>query len=46
MHRIEGLTGESNIYKRRGDNDPDLGFFQDKPKKMFFAFDLSARYKF
>nr|CAG8451889.1 3329_t:CDS:10 [Entrophospora candida] len=41
---IEGLTGESNIYKRRGDNDPDLGFFQDKPKKMFFAFDLSARF--
>ncbi|CAJ0865553.1 11051_t:CDS:10 [Entrophospora sp. SA101] len=39
---IEGLTGESNIYKRRGDNDPDLGFFQDKPKKMVFAFDLSA----
>ncbi|CAJ0760628.1 2341_t:CDS:10 [Entrophospora sp. SA101] len=41
---IEGLTGESNIYKRRGDNDPDLGFFQDKPKKMVFAFDLSARF--
>ncbi|CAG8505992.1 1372_t:CDS:10 [Ambispora gerdemannii] len=39
---IEGLTGDHNIYKRRGENDPEIGFFQEKPKKMYFVFDLSA----
>ncbi|KAG0268044.1 von Willebrand factor A domain-containing protein 8 [Actinomortierella ambigua] len=38
---IEGLTGEHNIYKLRGENDPEMGF-QQKPKKMYFVFDLSA----
>ncbi|RUS15547.1 hypothetical protein BC937DRAFT_92326 [Endogone sp. FLAS-F59071] len=38
---IEGLTGEHAIYKRRGDDDEN-GLFQDKPKRMFFVFDLSA----
>lgn len=41
--RIEGLTGDRNIYKRRGENDPEVGFFQQHPKKMYFLFDLSAR---
>ncbi|CAG8510049.1 14562_t:CDS:10, partial [Ambispora leptoticha] len=39
---IEGITGDYNIYKRRGENDPEIGFFQEKPKKMYFVFDLSA----
>ncbi|RHZ72552.1 hypothetical protein Glove_242g5 [Diversispora epigaea] len=39
---IEGLTGDINIYKRRGENDDEIEFFQSKPKKMFFVFDLSA----
>ncbi|KAG0097282.1 von Willebrand factor A domain-containing protein 8 [Podila epicladia] len=38
---IEGLTGDHNIYKLRGDQDPEMGF-QQKPKKMLFVFDLSA----
>ncbi|KAG0209285.1 von Willebrand factor A domain-containing protein 8 [Mortierella sp. NVP41] len=38
---IEGLTGDHNIYKLRGDQDPEMGF-QQKPKKMYFVFDLSA----
>ncbi|CAO3686219.1 unnamed protein product [Umbelopsis ramanniana] len=39
---IEGLTGEHNIYKKRGDDDPEIGLFQEKPKRMNFVFDLSA----
>ncbi|TPX32182.1 hypothetical protein SmJEL517_g04613 [Synchytrium microbalum] len=38
---IEGVTGERAIYKRRGENESDPGF-QQKPKRMFFQFDLSA----
>ncbi|KAI8912686.1 AAA domain-containing protein [Gorgonomyces haynaldii] len=37
---IEGLTGEKTIYKVRGENEDD--FYQEKPKKMIFVFDLSA----
>lgn len=40
---IEGLTGERSIYKKRGEDDPEIGLFQDKPKRMNFVFDLSAR---
>ncbi|RCI05809.1 von Willebrand factor A domain-containing protein 8, partial [Rhizopus stolonifer] len=39
---VEGLTGERAIYKKRGDDDPELGLFQEKPKRMNFVFDLSA----
>ncbi|KAI8393920.1 AAA domain-containing protein [Radiomyces spectabilis] len=39
---IEGLTGERAIYKKRGEDDPEVGLFQDKPKRMVFVFDLSA----
>jgi hypothetical protein len=34
---IEGITGERSIYKRRGETD-ELGLFQQKPKRMIFAF--------
>ncbi|KAJ3126154.1 von Willebrand factor A domain-containing protein 8 [Physocladia obscura] len=36
---IEGVTGERAIYKRRGE---DTSVFQQKPKKLFLSFDLSA----
>ncbi|CAG8455940.1 70_t:CDS:10, partial [Scutellospora calospora] len=39
---IEGLTGDVNIYRRRGENDPENGFYQALPKRMYFVFDLSA----
>ncbi|KAG0177699.1 von Willebrand factor A domain-containing protein 8 [Apophysomyces sp. BC1021] len=39
---IEGLTGEKAIYKKRGEDDPEIGLFQEKPKQMSFIFDLSA----
>ncbi|KAI7898653.1 AAA domain-containing protein [Cokeromyces recurvatus] len=39
---VEGLTGERDIYKKRGEDEPELGLFQDKPKRMNFVFDLSA----
>ncbi|CAG8773067.1 14176_t:CDS:2, partial [Ambispora leptoticha] len=39
---IEGLTGDINIYKRRGENEPESGFYQAHPKKIYFVFDLSA----
>ena len=38
---IDGLTGERNIYMRRKDMDPDSPFFQPKPKKLSFVFDVS-----
>ncbi|KAI8930150.1 AAA domain-containing protein [Entophlyctis helioformis] len=38
---VEGLAGDRAIYRTRGDNDNDPTF-QEKPKKMFFVFDLSA----
>lgn len=34
---IEGITGERSIYKRRGETD-EIGMFQQKPKRMIFAF--------
>lgn len=44
VHSVEGLTGERAIYRKRGEDDPEIGLFQDKPKRMNFVFDLSARY--
>nr|KAJ3422949.1 WD repeat-containing protein 92 [Polyrhizophydium stewartii] len=38
---VEGLAGERAIYRTRGDNDNDPTF-QEKPKKMYIVFDLSA----
>ncbi|KAJ3386110.1 von Willebrand factor A domain-containing protein 8, partial [Entophlyctis sp. JEL0112] len=36
---VEGITGERAVYKRRGEDD---SVFQQKPKKLFISFDLSA----
>ncbi|GAA5899817.1 uncharacterized protein JCM6883_005995 [Sporobolomyces salmoneus] len=41
MRITEGLTGESSIYKRRGEEKPEFGP-QMKPKRIRFVFDLSA----
>ncbi|GAA6044030.1 hypothetical protein JCM8097_004313 [Rhodosporidiobolus ruineniae] len=38
----EGLTGESTVYKRRGNEKPDFGKPQLKPKRIRFVFDVSA----
>jgi len=39
---VEGITGEKAIYKHRGDHDPVPGGLQEKPKRLLFAFDVSA----
>ncbi|KAJ3368340.1 von Willebrand factor A domain-containing protein 8 [Allomyces arbusculus] len=39
---VEGLVGDTNIYKRRGDEDPTMGSLFDVPKRVIFSFDLSA----
>lgn len=39
---IDGITGERNIYKRRGEKPEDLGLFPRLPKHLIFAFDVSA----
>jgi hypothetical protein len=38
--RIEGIAGESTIYRMRGENEDPMFFH--KPKRMYFVFDLSA----
>ena len=38
---IDGLTGDRNIYKRRGMAPPDPFAFQELPKRAHFLFDLS-----
>jgi hypothetical protein len=39
---VDGIIGERTIYKIRSDDHNSM-FFQ-KPKRIFFVFDLSARY--
>ncbi|KAI9029241.1 AAA domain-containing protein [Hyaloraphidium curvatum] len=39
---IDGLTGEHAIYKRRGEERPEFGAPQKKPKRLKFLFDLSG----
>ncbi|ORZ40870.1 AAA domain-domain-containing protein [Catenaria anguillulae PL171] len=39
---VDGLVGDSAIYKRRGDEDPTIGSLFDNPKRIIFSFDLSA----
>ncbi|KAI8820228.1 AAA domain-containing protein [Fimicolochytrium jonesii] len=39
---VEGLTGETAIYKRRGEETPEHGAIQKKPKRLKFVFDVSA----
>ncbi|KXS21233.1 hypothetical protein M427DRAFT_65996 [Gonapodya prolifera JEL478] len=44
---IDGLTGEHAIYKRRGEEKPEYGAPQKKPKRLKFVFDLSgSMYRF
>ena len=35
------MTGSRNIYKARGEQPPDMGSFQELPKRIHFLFDLS-----
>lgn len=39
---IDGLVGEKNIFKRRGESIPVLGMPLPKRKFIHFSFDLSA----
>merc|ERR1712241_766640 len=44
---IEGITGEKSIYKKRGEQDPDPGAPQEKPKRLRLLVDLSgSMYRF
>lgn len=44
---IEGITGEKSIYKRRGDQEPELGTPQELPKKLRLVVDVSgSMYRF
>ncbi|RVE58198.1 hypothetical protein OJAV_G00206850 [Oryzias javanicus] len=44
---IDGLTGEKAIYKRRGEQDPELGSPQQKPKRLRVLADVSgSMYRF
>ena len=38
---IDGLTGDRNIYRLRGEVPPEPGSFQALPKRLYFLFDLS-----
>ncbi|KAM6177939.1 von Willebrand factor A domain-containing protein 8 [Rhynchocyon petersi] len=44
---IDGLTGEKAIYKRRGEQEPQLGSPQQKPKRLSLVVDVSgSMYRF
>uniref|UniRef100_A0AAV2K2C1 von Willebrand factor A domain-containing protein 8 n=1 Tax=Knipowitschia caucasica TaxID=637954 RepID=A0AAV2K2C1_KNICA len=44
---IDGLTGEKAIYKRRGEQDPEPGTPQQKPKRLRVLADVSgSMYRF
>ncbi|XP_068732159.1 von Willebrand factor A domain-containing protein 8-like [Montipora capricornis] len=44
---IEGLAGERAIYKKRGEEDPELGTPQRLPKRLRFVVDVSgSMYRF
>eukprot|EP00041_Stephanoeca_diplocostata_P021699 m.509785 g.509785 ORF g.509785 m.509785 type:complete len:1988 (-) comp21889_c0_seq22:1623-7586(-) len=44
---IDGLTGERNIYKRRGTEEPFHGKMQQHPKRLTFVVDVSgSMYRF
>ncbi|XP_071482388.1 von Willebrand factor A domain-containing protein 8-like [Diadema antillarum] len=44
---IEGLTGEKAIYKRRGEQEPEMGSPQEHPKKLRLVVDVSgSMYRF
>ena len=39
---VEGVTGEKNIYRARGEPEKRLGLHQLKPKRLSFCFDVSS----
>lgn len=44
---IEGVVGERNIYRKRGEQDPEPGQPQEKPKRMKLVVDVSgSMYRF
>eukprot|EP00092_Neocalanus_flemingeri_P037789 GFUD01041137.1.p1 GENE.GFUD01041137.1~~GFUD01041137.1.p1 ORF type:complete len:1900 (+),score=456.60 GFUD01041137.1:60-5702(+) len=44
---IDGLTGEKSIYKKRGEQDPEVGAPQEKPKRVKLVVDVSgSMYRF
>ena len=44
---IEGITGEKTIYKRRGEQEPEPGAPQEKPKRLRLVVDVSgSMYRF
>merc|ERR1719419_529382 len=44
---VEGLTGEKAIYKRRGEQEPEPGAPQEKPKRLRLVVDVSgSMYRF
>merc|ERR1719270_1337886 len=44
---IEGITGEKTIYKRRGEQEPEPGSVQEKPKRLRLVVDVSgSMYRF
>ncbi len=44
---IEGITGEKSIYKKRGEQEPEPGAPQEKPKRLRLLVDVSgSMYRF
>ncbi len=42
---MAALAGEQNIFKRRGEVNPPMGFgHQQKPKRVHFVMDISGRF--
>jgi hypothetical protein len=39
---VDGATGERNIYKKRGNEDPMFGMIQKRPKRLRFVMDVSS----
>lgn len=39
---IEGVVGERNIYRKRGEQDPEPGQPQEKPKRLKLVVDVSG----
>jgi len=39
---VDGIVGETNIFKRRGDEDPLFGRIQRLPKRLIFLVDVSS----
>jgi len=44
---IDGITGDKSIYKKRGEQDPEIGTPQEKPKRLKLLVDVSgSMYRF